>query len=598
MYSVMHQYNNQIKSIPEPLNIYRMLLKGDHLHFGYWPDEKPLLSLEEAQNEMFRKMSGLLPDPPAKILDVGCGLGASAAVLASHGYEVSAIAPSEALISYAESRYAESNVRFLVADFMDSDFMGTDAEVFDAIFMQESLQYLHPLEQAILNVFRLLKPKGTVVIGDEVCLAPEVREMTSVHMLKDIITLLGENSFKIKKCVEVGNNVKQTCHHLINRIQVYEEKLLSGLPGSDASLRLGKLLDGWKNQKKWYEQEQFGYVCLCAIKDNFMVRAYEDGEDFEILNMFNKIFSTSRTINHWRWKFEHNPYGTKNIAIARNEKNDLAAHFCAYPVPMYCSETENSNAFLTAQAGDTMTNPAFRNIGLGKTGLLSRTATYFYSKFCKDKYPFIYGFNTGNIKKLGERYLGYKYIYPIPYFTLDLKRNPIREGSRINLFKSVSVRREQAAGQECDVFFQNVGKDYVLLVKRDSKYLNWRYFQCLDSAHGFYSIRKFGKLIGWAVFSRKGDTLVWGDGLFDKSRLHYLPYLLHYVLNDHPGVNKVVGWFSKKPQWWYDHLGKCGFLVTKEPSNLFPCFKFFSNEYDLDFLENNLFFTMGDSDLF
>ncbi|MCP4692636.1 MAG: methyltransferase domain-containing protein, partial [Desulfobacterales bacterium] len=93
------------RELPEPFNFYSMIISSGHLHFGLWPDESPELTLEQAQDKMFEALLGYIPDTPAALLDVGCGLGFSAYRLSREGYRVFAIAPSEAMIRYASRRY-------------------------------------------------------------------------------------------------------------------------------------------------------------------------------------------------------------------------------------------------------------------------------------------------------------------------------------------------------------------------------------------------------------------------------------------------------------------------------------------------------------
>ncbi|MCX8069858.1 MAG: class I SAM-dependent methyltransferase, partial [Thermodesulfovibrionales bacterium] len=110
------------KDLPEPFGYYCFFLNSDHLHFGLWQDDMPIgVSLEEAQDNMFLFLSSFLPPPPATVLDVGCGLGYSAALLSEKGYEVVAIAPSPELIKYANEKYAGYGVTFREISFFDDD---------------------------------------------------------------------------------------------------------------------------------------------------------------------------------------------------------------------------------------------------------------------------------------------------------------------------------------------------------------------------------------------------------------------------------------------------------------------------------------------
>ncbi|MEW6259849.1 MAG: methyltransferase domain-containing protein, partial [Thermodesulfobacteriota bacterium] len=135
-------------TLPEPFHFYRLMLEGDHLHFGLWPEDEPGLPLEEAQQRLFDRMATLLPKAPAGVLDVGCGLGVSAHALGLLGYDVTAIAPTQELIAYARERYGAPNVRFEEAGFLDDDAAFRKRR-YDVLWFQESLQYLHPIDAVL-----------------------------------------------------------------------------------------------------------------------------------------------------------------------------------------------------------------------------------------------------------------------------------------------------------------------------------------------------------------------------------------------------------------------------------------------------------------
>jgi 2-polyprenyl-3-methyl-5-hydroxy-6-metoxy-1,4-benzoquinol methylase len=196
-----------IIQLPEPFNLYRLILDSDHLHFGFWPENFPNLTLEEAQERMFERLFVHFPDPPATVLDVGCGLGLSAYNLSQKGYHVTAISPSEVLINYAQKNYGKGNIDFHVAGFLDNNDSDLMSKKYDVILFQESLQYLNPLDSIFKKARSLLKPKGSVIIGDEICQDKSIKKETAVHLLKDVVTGLFENGFRITVNEQIGKNV-------------------------------------------------------------------------------------------------------------------------------------------------------------------------------------------------------------------------------------------------------------------------------------------------------------------------------------------------------------------------------------------------------
>ena len=99
-----------------------------------------------------------LPDPPARVLDVGCGTGAYAAYLAKRGFEVEAIDLDIAMIGEAESRYP--GVRFRVLDMREIDTLEGS---FQAIYCIGNTAAHLPHDEFVgflRHVYALLDPGG------------------------------------------------------------------------------------------------------------------------------------------------------------------------------------------------------------------------------------------------------------------------------------------------------------------------------------------------------------------------------------------------------------------------------------------------------
>ncbi|WP_028323415.1 methyltransferase domain-containing protein [Desulfatirhabdium butyrativorans] len=609
-------------SLPEPFHFYRLMLDGDHLHFGFWPEEEPELSLEEAQQRLFERMAALLPKAPARILDVGCGLGVSAHALGLLGYEVTAIAPSDELIAYAREQYGAPNVRFEAADFLDEDAAFRKRR-YDVLWFQESLQYLHPIDVLLKACQDLLEQEGgRIVLCDEVVSGNGPLDGSLVHPLRNILLGLAAAGFRVRHLERIGERVRPTCREMIRRFDGHRDMLLQAIGGMDTARRIDHYRNGWQSQAGWYETGRMNYAVLCATRDALVIRTYRDGDEERILPMFREIFGVDRSLAHWQWKFRDNPFGGGAISLAEDAQGRLAAHFCGYAVPMAETSVPRRH-FITYQGGDTMTHPAFRGAGIGKDSALARTARCFYTAFCEGKTPFIYGFNTGIIRKLGERFLGYEYLPEVPYHVLEIGRLAACSVWERFLWRirGFSVERVTRITDAYSLFFDRVSRHYGLLVERDDRYLRWRYLECPDGVHRVYALRRWGKLVGWGVFRRKGDVLAWGDALFDPVQVHALEYWLAEGLrwehamkertttggtpvsgNAEPSESKAVcrieAWFSPNPSWWTDALRRVGFIVKPEPHHLFPCVKRFSDQYDLQALGARWYYTWGDSDLF
>jgi len=104
----------------------------------------------------------LLPDPPARLLDLGCGTGWTSAFLARRGYRVTGqdIAPD--MIRYAErnrARYEASDLEFVVSDYESLNF----AEPFDCAVFYDALHHAVDERAALESVYRALRPGGVLI---------------------------------------------------------------------------------------------------------------------------------------------------------------------------------------------------------------------------------------------------------------------------------------------------------------------------------------------------------------------------------------------------------------------------------------------------
>jgi SAM-dependent methyltransferase len=92
-----------------------------------------------------------LPDPPARVLEVGCGAGRLALALASDGYDVLAVDPKapEGEI-FRQTRIEEVG----------------DEGPFDGAVASLSLHHVHDLEVVMAKVHSLLRPEAPFVVRE------------------------------------------------------------------------------------------------------------------------------------------------------------------------------------------------------------------------------------------------------------------------------------------------------------------------------------------------------------------------------------------------------------------------------------------------
>ncbi|HYV37655.1 MAG TPA: class I SAM-dependent methyltransferase [Gemmataceae bacterium] len=107
----------------------------------------------------------LLPPPPARLLDIGCGTGWTSRFFAKRGYEVVGIDIAPDMVFHAQEAAQDeglTNLSFQACDYEDVTFR----EEFDCAVFFDSLHHAVDEQQAVVMAFRALKPGGICVTSE------------------------------------------------------------------------------------------------------------------------------------------------------------------------------------------------------------------------------------------------------------------------------------------------------------------------------------------------------------------------------------------------------------------------------------------------
>lgn len=128
-------------------------------------DDEPDHGLADpATREAWRhRLSQWLPDPPARVADVGCGTGSLAVLLATMGYDVTASDISPEMVERARHKVAAANVIVEVA-VADAASPKLPARSVDVVLVRHLAWTLPDPLAAIAQWAALLRPAGRLVM--------------------------------------------------------------------------------------------------------------------------------------------------------------------------------------------------------------------------------------------------------------------------------------------------------------------------------------------------------------------------------------------------------------------------------------------------
>ena len=104
-----------------------------------------------------RRLTPLLPSPPASVLEVGCGRGALAAELLRRGYDVTGVDPDPDAVRRARMRGVT-----VIATPLEE----VDAGRYDVVLFTRSLHHVQDLDRTLDAAAARLEPGGTVVLEE------------------------------------------------------------------------------------------------------------------------------------------------------------------------------------------------------------------------------------------------------------------------------------------------------------------------------------------------------------------------------------------------------------------------------------------------
>ncbi len=477
------------QDMPFPLNVYAhalMLEEGQlhYLHYGLFKSART--SLYDAQAYSTQLILSQLPKKPAKLLDVGIGLGTTLKLLSEKGYQCQGITPDSNQIDYIQHHWNQSAPVHCVR----LEYFEPTSESFDIMLFQESAQYIDPLiifNRAITH----LKSSGSLIILDEFSLK-NYTHTENLHSLKNFITLAKRFGFELMNQQDLSYFAAPTLDYLLNVTQKHKDRLLNDLNLSAEQLQ--KLDDSNRHYQAKYQAGDYGYALLNFKKiesPQFLIKAAET-EDFQnIQTLFKHCFQENLTADFWQWKYND----SESKALCLWKDNALIAHYGGLPRKiLYFSSPK-----LAVQIGDVMVESAQR----GTLAFFEMAATFLERYIGHGKAFFLgFGFPNERAMKVAEHFGLYQQVETMGEMSWPLSHSRPKLTSHL---KVITLDNIETYKLFIETLWHQMATDLkdAIVGVRDTNYLISRYLNNPKPTYHILMVKqRFSqKFIGILVFS-------------------------------------------------------------------------------------------------
>lgn len=336
-------------------------------------------------------------------------------------------------------------------------------------------------------------------------------------------------------------------------------------------------------------------------KKEWTIRAYEPGDEEGIVKLFNDVFTevnpdfVHRKLDEWYWQFRDSPLGNQTT-VAVDEDGAIIGQYTSIPFPTWL----RGEVQVTSQIVDSCVAAEYRR-SLKREGVFLSVATRYFDIFAYG-HPTVlcYGYPVPNAQRIGVRFLGY-----IPVLTPVQKLINILDEERVLIMnnhaaKDIEIEKIDRFDDRVDTLWERLKPDIGYSIVRDKKFYNWRYcdhprvdYECLYALRG-------GEIAGLLVY-RLGwindkivplvDFLAEPDD--EPLQAALLAYAARHAIDS--GNPRLEMWIPPNGKW-FSTFSNYGFVQEDTQFNMIN--RLFADWMNEEWLMENYFFCMGDSDIY
>lgn len=325
-------------------------------------------------------------------------------------------------------------------------------------------------------------------------------------------------------------------------------------------------------------------------RGTFFMRKYSENDKSKILRLWEINFGKKCSPPLWNWKYD-GPFEHNRI-VCSTESGDIAAIFGG----LAFKANFNGATIRIGQMMDNMSNPSHRNVMVNKTGLFLHTVQAFIDQYCgSDALQVLYGLSGKRHFLLGRRYMHYNKFSgfdKIRVSTSRLSRHLQRYFGRI---QPLPLNDEKI-----NLIFENQKQLYPFSVIRNRTFLKWRFIDHPEEEYTILGYRSWLHPVwkGYAVYSTKESTATLVDVILPVNKYEAMDFLgrIGTILNKN-GIEGIETWIPNK-HLTQKYFIETGFNKVSHHLEFYSTGRSFSKKMEWNWVNSNLYYTMGDSDLY
>ncbi len=321
------------------------------------------------------------------------------------------------------------------------------------------------------------------------------------------------------------------------------------------------------------------------------VRPLVSGDRDQVIALWQAAFGKSLHPDVWQWKFQ-GVFGNRCM-VAEHANGQLIAMFGGVPYQAHCQGRRVEIVHLW----DNMSHPQYRGLLGGRRGVYVRTIDAFLEAYCGDgKVVFLYGFPGERHFRLGQLTQNYGRLEG-GVACLQGNVPDISLPARV-----ARVERLMDPDGRLDGLAALFDRQLPFWVRRDRRFIEWRYFRHPQRQYRVYVGRKrwrrdYTGLMVLTGAAEPGLGVV-VDFMLPQDRQQALAFLAGMWMEwQWLGWQTVRVWLPAncpaRKVW-----EAMGFVEIPEPFGMIATGRSFSSALDWSWASQNLFYTMGDGDLF